>query len=476
LRTFTKSGHEVHILTPQLIKCTPQNSGLIEDILIGVHSYLAKEEQDKKADRIRKVCARMRSEADTIPYTSIAPAWLKPIHDKKLKTKRGTPKTIGFEVVKERMEIVKQIFKDAANGLGIYIITKRLNESKTPCFGKSKVWNTEYVGDILRNRAVLGEWQPHRTEWEEHSNRKIKKRIPEGKPKLRYYPRIISPKLFDAVRGGIDQRQKVGRGRKGENLNNLFAGIARCAYCNSKMGFQSKGHGFNYLFCNDGRHGLGCKITTGYPYKEFETSCLKYFRELDLPSIIKSGEQEQKRAKKQQELDASDGRIAQIEKKARAAAELLGEKPNEILRQTFDELEAELKAEKSNREITKRELASLTTQSVDFREFQDIIKKLQSTNGGEDVYRLRAQVASKLKSVADKLVIASNGSAPFKKFKSWFVVGEKRGTAKRNPKIDFKNHPGMQLPWFAIYLRDVKEQRFTGFLGTVVVPEKFPFL
>src|SRR5262249_44750774 len=150
LRTFTKSGHEVHILTPQLIKCTPQNSGLIEDILIGVHSYLAKEEQDKKADRIRKVCARMRSEADTIPYTSIAPAWLKPIHDKKLKTKRGTPKTIGFEVVKERMEIVEQIFKDAANGLGIYIITKRLNESKTPCFGKSKVWNTEYVGDILR--------------------------------------------------------------------------------------------------------------------------------------------------------------------------------------------------------------------------------------------------------------------------------------------------------------------------------------
>src|SRR5262249_1979357 len=149
-----------------------------------------------------------------------------------------------------------------------------------------------------------------------------------------------------------------------------------------------------YLFCNDGRHGLGCKITAGYPYKEFETSCLTYFRELDLPSIIKSGEQEQKRAKKQQELDASDGRIARIEKKIKAATELLGETPNEILRKTFEELDAELKAEKSNREITKQELASLATQTVDFREFQYIIGKLQSTNGAEDVYRLRAQLAS----------------------------------------------------------------------------------
>ena len=193
---------------------------------------------------------------------------------------------------------------------------------------------------------------------------------------------------------------------------------------------------------------------------------------MDLPSIINSGEQEQKRAELQQDIAASDGRIVRIEKKIKRADELLGgEEPIEILRDTYKNLQQELRVEQSTKEKLQRELASLATQTVDYREFQDIIRKLQSANGGEDVYRLRAQVASRLKSVADKIVLAPVGSAPTTKFKSWFVVGEKPGPAKHNPKIDFKNHPGMHLPWFAIFLRDVEETQIYGAPGTVVVSE-----
>src|SRR5262249_51859376 len=158
---------------------------------------------------------------------------------------------------------------------------------------------------------------------------------------------------------------------------------------------------------------------------QFENDCLKYFRELDLPSIIKNGEQEQKRAKLQQEINASDGRKVRIEKKIKDARELLGGgTPIQILRKTFEELQQEWDAEEATGEKLKRELASSATQTVDYREFQDIIGKLQSTNG-DDIYRLRATVASRLKTVATKIVVAAAGSAPCKNIKAWCVVGEK---------------------------------------------------
>src|SRR5262249_49070256 len=220
--------------------------------------------------------------------TAKCPAWLE--------LKNGK-----FQIIKERAKVIQRIFEDSANGIGSYTIAKRLNDDKVPSFSGKPLWFESYVTKILSHRTVLGECQPHKTV--------NGKRIAEGEPIPNHFPPIIDDKLFNRVQHGRNQRHALkSYGRKGEGFANLFSGLVHCGYCNKKMRFTNKTH--HYLICPD----FNCH-RVGWRYDDFETSCLTYFRELDLPSIINSGEQEKHRAKLQQEINASNGRSVRIEKK-----------------------------------------------------------------------------------------------------------------------------------------------------------------
>lgn len=82
--------------------------------------------------------------------TARCPAWL-----------RLTPDRRSYEVMPERAEIVRGIFEDTANGLGMFSIATRLNRAGIPAFEGKNGWYQSYVAKTLGNRAVLGEFQAH---------------------------------------------------------------------------------------------------------------------------------------------------------------------------------------------------------------------------------------------------------------------------------------------------------------------------
>jgi Recombinase len=231
-----------------------------------------------KSQRVGAAWANKRANAHQFKLTKWCPAWLKLSADRR-----------QYDVIPDRVAIVRSIFEDTIAGIGGLAITKRLNERKIAVMGKSKGWHQSYIAKILANRAVIGEFQPCKTSADG-------KREPDGPPIKGYFPAIIDEELFYRAQKARSERWISGRGRKGKFLTNLFSGLATCIYCRSKMLLQNKGplpKGGLFLVCSAAQRGLSC-VTTGWKYDHFETSFLAFVDQLDLPALI-TNEKSQKK-------------------------------------------------------------------------------------------------------------------------------------------------------------------------------------
>jgi DNA invertase Pin-like site-specific DNA recombinase len=207
----------------------------------------AHDESRTKSHRQSAAWENKRKNADTCKLTAKCPGWLRLSEDRK-----------SFDVIKERADVVSSIFEDTAAGIGYYSITRRLNKAGVPPFGRSNGWHISSVAKILANRAVLGEFQPHR-----YVNGAP---VAAGSPIKAYFPAIVSDELFYRAQNARNGRRTKGGGRKGANISNLFSGLAKCAYCKSNMRFVNKGRGpggGTYLVCDAAQRGLNCEKRVG---------------------------------------------------------------------------------------------------------------------------------------------------------------------------------------------------------------------
>jgi DNA invertase Pin-like site-specific DNA recombinase len=393
IRTFTKAGIEVHITKTGMVY-TPKATGLVDAIMSDVHSYLDKEESDKKAGRVADAWAKKRANASTKPLTAKCPAWLKLVDGK-------------FQVIKDRAKIVKEIFEASAAGIGTLTITRDLNARKEPPFGKppkkrpTTGWHESYVQKILVNRAAIGQFQPHREV--------DGKRVPDGEPIPGYFPAVVTEDLFLRAKRGRERRQNGG-GRKGENISNLFSGIACCAYCGSKMSYRNKSIGKrSYLQCMNALRGLGCE-RTGWPYPDFQASFIRWVKELDIPAILNADKHAQARTTIQNEIEALEAKITDIEEKIETMLDMATKTTSERVAKRLEEYERQLTDVKAMLEKKQQECDSLKREPTELNDFQAIMAKLESKD--EDAYKLRSQVQAKLQSLVSKIYVASVGSAP----------------------------------------------------------------
>ncbi|EER58026.1 Resolvase domain protein, partial [Acidovorax delafieldii 2AN] len=160
-------------------------------ILAIVFMSRANNESTSKATRIGLKWDQKKLNAKTPGariVTSECPRWLRPTADK-----------TGFEIIEERAESVRKVFAMRIGGHGIVGIVSRANDEGWPVPGKKAVrksgedketfklrsstemtWHTSTVGRMLKNRAVLGEYLPHK-------NGEDGNRIPAAEPILGYY-------------------------------------------------------------------------------------------------------------------------------------------------------------------------------------------------------------------------------------------------------------------------------------------------
>jgi|SRR5262245_2073041 len=186
-----------------------------------------------------------------------------------------------------------------------------LNEAAIPGFG-SGAWHESSLNKILGNRAVLGEFQPHRTI--------DGTRVPDGEPIKDYFPRVIDDELFYRAQAARTERRTKRMGRKGEGVSNLFSGLLKCAYCNSRMLFERKV--YNYLTCYSAKRGLGC-VGKRWRYDEFEHQFLSFVKEIDLASLVHSDDDARKRAALEGIVTSLRGEVASIKSQMDKMIELL---------------------------------------------------------------------------------------------------------------------------------------------------------
>jgi len=248
-------------------------------ILTAVRGILAKDSSRKLKARLLSARSNEREQArkDGLAFTSRCPSWCSSeVGDKVV-------------VIPERKRTVERIFQLASQGAGCKSITTILiAEGKEP-FSNGKQgqkWSPEFVQKTLGNRAVLGEFQPHRlTEVKRENGKKVVVRVPEGEPIL-MYPQIISHELFNAARAMVDSKNhnkgKVGGNRGGKTCaNSLFTPLVRDIDNGVPMQFWQKKEDHPYLMS---RWAAG-KKSHYVRSDKFERAFLAFLDDLDWKAI-----------------------------------------------------------------------------------------------------------------------------------------------------------------------------------------------
>ena len=242
---------------------------------LSLFAQLAYQESKQKGERVRdawlKKKARAREgkcqkateamgEGCTV-LTRRVPAWVEVVD--------GKPR-----LIEGKAAAVREVFRLAGQGLlglGVQRLCAKLQEAGVPPIVGA--WEASYVGRLLRNREVLGEYQPRGPG-----------RKPEGAPIKGYFPAAVTQDEWDAARAGAKDRKHT-RGVKGDKLN-LFARLVKDARDGGayfmtarakRSGHRPTGENGYVLQNLNSMSGATC---TSFPYDVFEREVLDRLAEV----------------------------------------------------------------------------------------------------------------------------------------------------------------------------------------------------
>jgi DNA invertase Pin-like site-specific DNA recombinase len=230
------------------------------DLLISLLEMIrAREESETKSQRIKADWLKKREKAaQGEAITSQIPAWLK--RDGK-----------RFEVIPERVEIIRRIYDLFLAGHGQHAITRILNDEGLKPFGSGKRerWDRSYVKKVLESSTVIGTFTPHRM---------VQGRREPMDPIEGYFPQIISTETYEAVRA-LDRPTRTAPPRE---VASIFSGLVRCEQCNGPMVRTRRGtreRGFYYSFsCHNAKIGHSCEYR-GVRQDTLESALIENFGE-----------------------------------------------------------------------------------------------------------------------------------------------------------------------------------------------------
>lgn len=165
----------------------------------------------------------------------------------------------------DKVKIIRRMFKDALT-IGVYQIAKKLNRENVPTLGRSKHWDDSQVVGILRNRRLIGEYQPQND-----------KRQNMGEVVPDYYPKVIREDLFFKVQATMDGRKRR-RGRVGEGVSCLVTGLWRDALHKLPFNVLTRRYPnkvYRYMYAVAADRALPGAPAICFPYDRFESVLLQ---------------------------------------------------------------------------------------------------------------------------------------------------------------------------------------------------------
>jgi DNA invertase Pin-like site-specific DNA recombinase len=407
----------------------------------------AHNESKEKGERVAAAWAEKRKTAanECEPMSGRCPAWLELAPDRK-----------SYVPVADHVDTVRSMFEDAAS-LGIHTITRNLNKAGKLSFGTGRKWQESSVRKILASKAVIGEFQPHRLV--------DGKRIPDGKPIEGYFPSIIDEQLFYQVQEAKTERKRSGAGRKGKNYSNLFTGLIKCIYCKSTVSFENKGvgHGGTYLVCDGFRRALGCPGRR-WKYQDFEMSFLSIVEEVDLRSIVESVPSEH--VKMEAQLAAIDGQLSEVRLQKRNVFKLLSNNGGlELADETINFIKSELdelsrqealleRSAQEKKQACEYEKSNASLRRATKEELEELISRLQNSEE-EELYKLRARIASRLRRLTRYIFLGSVGTRAPTKAVEWLKSQQTHESERIASYMEeMALHPSNSRRFFCVMFQD----------------------
>jgi Resolvase, N terminal domain/Recombinase zinc beta ribbon domain/Recombinase len=241
---------------------------LIDFLQYLLESQRAHKESERKSELLKAAWVRNRKRAkEGRIITHRVPGWLEVSAERQ------------FVVVEDRAEIVRQIYRWSAEGVGAAGVCRKLNGQGVHCWGRNhykrfdQSWRPGYVRDLLASSAVEGDYCPKTLNG------------PTGERIEGYYPRIVDADLVARGRAGRLRRRVTG-GPSHSEAKNLFTGRVRCHHCGNTMvrivQRNTRGKQYEYLKCTSYQNGTPCPNRTLYDYKAFERDALEQMLHLAL--------------------------------------------------------------------------------------------------------------------------------------------------------------------------------------------------
>jgi DNA invertase Pin-like site-specific DNA recombinase len=249
---------------------------------LSVFVQLAHQESKQKAERVAASWAsrRQRARESGTMLGCRPPAWVELVD--------GKPRLIP-----ERAAVVKRMFKLAADGFGHARIVRTLTAEKVKPFGEKVVkadrtrsqfsgrWSRSYVALLLRDRRVVGEFQP------------MKADKPDGPALAGFYPAAVTEDEWNRARAaqgrrlGKDTRKRAIVERDSRHVN-VFRGLLTHARDGQGFVVHNKGTTKNpdpILVNASGVEGRTPQMFT-FPYPVFEEHVLRWLKEIDPKTIL----------------------------------------------------------------------------------------------------------------------------------------------------------------------------------------------
>ena len=227
----------------------------IDDFMMSIVTlYRGHNESEQKSKRLRETF-RAHRERESAQAFGSAPGWLS-----------RTDKFSSWVIDEEKAEIVRRVFELSATGLGSKAIAQIANQNSwvvpTRLNRTEGRWHAQMPGQILRNRAVLGEHE-HRIRTHE-ANEKHWAGQGTGIVIPGYYPRIVSDELWYQSRASIETRSVAKR--RDSHGYNVWSGLLFCGYCGAPMQRKNekKGQSKAQINCSDRLAGItACPTFSG---------------------------------------------------------------------------------------------------------------------------------------------------------------------------------------------------------------------
>lgn len=242
LRAVLEAGIDVVTLSDNV----RYTRGSLDDPFAIIRAILiaqrANEESELKSRRMRATWAEKRKAAAAgIIMTAKCPYWLK------VNAARD-----GFDVLEERAEVIRSVFRMRLEGMSFVRISCALNaQGKENLKGKVSQWNSSSIERLIRKKAVIGYLVPS-----QQCTAAEAQEIPG------YYPPIMSEEDFALAQLMYREPESRRDGNFNPYLINIFRGLMRCGLCGHAViltGISVKGYG--YYVCSMRRQNR-CEAAT----------------------------------------------------------------------------------------------------------------------------------------------------------------------------------------------------------------------